>query len=354
MKKHVILFIFLLSTLLLHAQQPVPDSIAKQPNWFERVFLGKPVIVYDTVYVYIEEEEEDDELMETETLGSIPMPFDTLSTDDKFLKVILLDNNTWMYYDVPKPELPDFITDDHWMTNTVHAYTDIKDTDLPKEVDLVLCDSLHGWHIPGEGKVVSPYKMRRGRKHQGVDLGVGFGQPIYAAFDGIVRVAMPPRLTGGYGNVVVLRHANGLETYYGHMTQYIVETDDLVKAGEVIGYCGATGRATGPHLHFETRYMGQSFDPERIFDFQEGTLRDTIFNLQKHYFSIYSHEGQSDSESQIASTKVEPTHVTHTVKKGDTLSTIAKKYGTSVKAICKLNGIKETTILKIGQKLKVK
>ena len=92
--------------------------------------------------------------------------------------------------------------------------------------------------------------------------------------------------------MVVLRHANGLETYYGHLTHYIVETDDLVKAGEVIGYCGSTGRSTGPHLHFETRYMGQSFDPERIFDFEAEELRDTIFTLKRHYFSIYSHEGQ--------------------------------------------------------------
>ena len=153
---------------------------------------------------------------------------------------------------------------------------------------------------------------------------------------------------------MVLRHANGLETYYGHLTQYIVETDDLVKAGEIIGYCGSTGRSTGPHLHFETRYMGRSFDPERIFDFQEGTLRDTVFTLKKHYFSIYSHEGQSDNESKVASTQVEPTYVTHTVKKGDTLSSIAKKYGTTVKKICKLNGISEKSTLKIGQKLIVK
>lgn len=353
MKKTAILIIFLLSSILASAQDHEQDTI-KQPNWFERVFLGKPVIVHDTVYLfkeYDEEESEDEE--DEETSGGIGLPIDTLSTQEKFLKVILFDNGSWMYYDVPKPDLPDFITNDHWMTNQVHAYVDLKDADLPDEVDLVLCDSLHGWHIPGEGRIVSTYKMRRGRKHQGVDLGVPFGEPIYAAFDGIVRAALPPKLTGGYGNVVVLRHANGLETYYGHLTQYIVETDDLVKAGEIIGYCGSTGRSTGPHLHFETRYLGQSFDPERIFDFQEETLRDTIFTLKKHYFSIYSHEGQSDNESQVASKQVEPKHVTHTVKKGDTLSSIAKKYGTTVKKICKLNNISEKKTLKIGQKITV-
>jgi len=350
MKRLIAIAIFLLPVLALQAQDTV-----KQPNWFQRVFLGQPVIVHDTIYFYVDsyDDEECDEEDE-ETSGGIGMPIDTLSTEDKFLKVILFDNGTWIYYDIPKPDLPDFISNDHWMTDQVHAYYDVSIKDLPEEVDLVLCDSLHGWCIPGEGRLVSPYKMRKGHKHQGVDLGVGFGNPIYAAFDGVVRVAMPPKLTGGYGNVVILRHANGLETYYGHLTKYIVETDDLVKAGEVIGYCGSTGRSTGPHLHFETRYMGQSFDPERIFDFQEGTLRDTVFTLKKHYFSIYSHEGQSDKESEIASTQVPPKNVTHIVKKGDTLSGIAKKYGTTVSKICKLNGISEKTVLKIGQKLIVK
>ena len=367
MKRLLYIPLFLVFTLPVLAQAPKQDTVGEK-NWFQRVFTRPTVIVHDTVYVFVEPQEEQntkpEETFEEElptdegTSGTIPMPFDTLNTADKFLKVILFDNGSWLYYDIPKPDLPDFISNDHWMTNQVHAYMDIKDTDLPDEVDLLLCDSVHSWHIPSEGRVVSPYKVRKGRNHQGVDLGAGYGTPIYAAFDGIVRAALPPKFTGGYGNVVVLRHANGLETYYGHLSYYIVEADDIVKAGEIIGYCGATGRATGPHLHFETRYLGQSFDPERIFDFQDGTLRDTIFTLKKHYFSIYSHEGQSDSESQVASTQAEPsntepTHVTYIIKKGDTLSSIAKKHGTTVKALCKLNNIKETKSLQIGQKLLV-
>lgn len=345
MKKLPILLLLLVSITAVPAQEP------KQPNLFQRIFNPQPVIIHDTVYVYPDLLDEEECEEEEETSGSIGLPFDTLNTDDKYQKVILFDNGSWMYYDIPKPDLPDFISNDHWMTDQVHAYSDVNVKDLPEEVDLVLCDSVHAWHLPGEGRLVSPYKVRRGHKHQGVDLGIPFGQPIYAAFDGLVRAALPPRYTGGYGNVVVLRHANGLETYYGHLTKYIVETDDLVTAGEIIGYCGSTGRSTGPHLHFETRYMGQSFDPERIFDFQEGVLRDTVFTLKKHYFSIYSHEGQSDHESEIASTQVAPKNVTHKVKKGDTLSSIAKKYGTTVSKLCKLNGINEKTTLKIGQKI---
>ena len=355
MKRLLSIIIFSLFALPLIAQEPIP-----QQKWYQGIFRRPTVVVHDTVYIYTGEPEElvvGEETLDEKREGSIPMPFDTLNTADKFLKVILFDNGSWIYLDIPKPDLPDSISDDHWTTNQVHAYMDIKDSDLPDEIDLLLCDSLHEWHIPSEGRLVSPYKVRKGHKHQGVDLGAGYGTPIYAAFDGIVRAALPPKLTGGYGNVVVLRHANGLETYYGHLSYYIVAAEDMVKAGEIIGYCGATGRATGPHLHFETRYMGQSFDPERIFDFENGTVRDTIFTLKKHYFSIYSHEGQTDSESQVASNQVEPTepvHVTYTVKKGDTLSSIAKKHGTTVNAICKLNNISETKVLKIGQKLIVK
>ena len=362
MKRLSILLFFIAIAIPTFAQAPSQDTV-EQRSWFKRIFSRPTVVIHDTVYifenVYPEEDGFDDmeEAEETHPRGGIPVPVDTLGTADKYRKVILFDNSTWLYLDLPKPELPDFIVNDHWMTDHVHAYYDVNVKELPDEVDLVLCDSTHGWHIPGIGRLTSSYKMRWGRQHQGTDIGIPYGEPIYAAFDGIVRVALPTKLTGGYGNVVVLRHANGLETYYGHMSYYIVATGDVVKAGDIIGYCGSTGHSTGPHLHFETRYMGQSFDPERIFDFQTNTLRDSTFVLKKHYFSIYSHEGQSDNESEKASQQVtppKPKHVTHVVKKGDTLSGIAKRYGTTVNKICKLNNISAKKTLRIGQKLIVK
>ena len=346
--KRLLYIVFILLLALPAAAQDQPEK----RGFFQRLFGRSTTVVHDTVYVCISdypEEFDDEDYLGEETTGSIPMAIDTLNTIDKFQKVILFDNGTWIYYDIPRPDLPDFISNDHWMTSQVHAYSDVSVRDLPDSTLLVLCDSLHGWHIPGVGRLISPYKVRRGHNHQGVDLGLPYGDPIYAAFDGIVRVALSPRYTGGYGNVVVLRHANGLETYYGHMTHYTVQPGDLVKAGEIIGYCGSTGRSTGPHLHFETRYMGQSFDPERIFDFQGGALRDTVFVLKKHYFSIYSHEGQTESESRAASDRV-----VYVVKKGDTLGSIARKYDTTVSALCRLNGINEKKILSIGQRLIVR
>lgn len=350
MKRIFLIITILFISLSTFAQDKTERKTLRE--WWKGITTEE---IHDTVYIFVREypdiidDDDEEDIIENENAGAIPIPIDTLNTDEKFQKVILFDNGTWVYYDIPMPDVPDFISDDHWMTNQVHAYNDVNLQDLPDEVELILCDSLHGWHMPGKGAVRSPYKVRKGHKHQGVDLDVEYGDPIYAAFDGIVRVALPSRYTGGYGNVVVLRHANGLETFYGHLTHYTVQADDLVKAGEIIGYCGSTGRSTGPHLHFETRYQGQSFDPERIFDFNNGVLRDSTYTLKKHYFSIYSHEGQTDKESKAASGRV-----TYTIKKGDTLGAIAKKNGTTVKAICKLNGFKETKVLQIGQKIIVR
>ncbi len=242
----------------------------------------------------------------------------------------------------------------------MHSYNDIALKDLPDTVPLVLVDSLHRYCIPHPGPITSRYKYRWKRAHKGIDIGLHVGDAIYAAFDGIVRAALPINMTGGYGNVLVIRHPNGLETYYGHLTRFIVKSGDIVKAGEVIGYGGNTGRSTGPHLHFETRYMGQAFDPERIFDFENGTLRCEEFILKKHYFNINSHYGQTDEQS-LAASKKKPISSTsksksvyYTVKKGDTLEKIAKRNGTTVDKICKLNGIKKTKTLSIGQKLRIR
>jgi len=330
-------------------------------------------IVHDTIYIYVhgndtivvdnaeEDDEEDEEFSE-----GIPIPIDTLNTKNRYQKVVLFDNGTWLYYNIERPEIPDSISNDHWETQWVHTYRDIALNDLPDSVTLRLVDSVHRFCIPHPGPVTSQFKFRWHRPHRGVDIGLHIGDVVYAAFDGIVRVALPTSMTGGYGNVLVIRHLNGLETYYGHLSSYIVKSGDIVKAGEPIGYGGSTGRSTGPHLHFETRYMGQSFDPERIFDLENGTLRSEDFVLHKHYFNINSHYGQTDAQSLAASrqapqergggsgsvSKAKKSY--HTVKKGETLGKIARRYGTSVNKICKLNGIRANKVLKVGQRIRVK
>ncbi len=342
--------------------------------------LRNAFVVHDTVYIYPtqnsndtivdedEDEDEDDDEESDERSEGIPIPIDTLDTHDMFCKVVLFDNGTWLYYNIDRSFIPYTLDSDHWVTEQVHSYNDIALKDLPESVVLHLVDSLHGYCIPHPGPVTSQFKYRWKRAHKGIDIGLYTGDAVYAAFDGIVRAALPVNMTGGYGNVLVIRHLNGLETYYGHLSRFIVKSGDIVKAGELIGYGGSTGRSTGPHLHFETRYMGQAFDPERIFDFESGTLRDEAFTLKKHYFNVNSHYGMSDQQSANVSNKPPKNAksskgakagggsgaVYYKVKSGDTLSKIAKRHGTTVSKLCKLNGIKANKTLQIGQRLRVK
>jgi murein DD-endopeptidase MepM/ murein hydrolase activator NlpD len=359
MKKILAIIACLLFANICHAQD----------NFFQR--LKNVFVVHDTVYIYVNdsigEEEvelpdgdgEDDEEGVAEQTSGIAVPIDTLDTQDIFCKVVLFDNGTWLYYHIDTDFIPYAMLSDHWTAEKVHSYNDIAVKDLPDSVQLILVDSLHRYCIPHPGQITSRYKYRWKRAHKGIDIGLHTGDAIYAAFDGIVRAALPANLTGGYGNVLVIRHPNGLETYYGHLTRFIVKSGDIVKAGELIGYGGSTGRSTGPHLHFETRYMGQAFDPERIFDFDRGTLREETFMLKKHYFSINSHYGQTDQQSLNASKKKpsssgggSPKY--YTVKKGDTLAKIAKRNGTTVKKLCQLNGLKSNAVLSVGKRIRVK
>ncbi|MDL2242345.1 peptidoglycan DD-metalloendopeptidase family protein, partial [Bacteroidales bacterium OttesenSCG-928-K03] len=274
---------------------------------------------------------------------------DTIDSKDKFIKIILFDDHTWNYLDLHKPQISEDILTYYWDSEKIHSYKELDIKTLPDEIPIALIDSLSGFCSPFVAKVSSPYCFRGKREHNGVDLKVQIGDTIRAAFDGKVRIAKASRYTGGYGNLVVIRHTNGLETYYGHLSKIIVEEDEYVKAGEVIGLGGSSGRSTGSHLHFETRYCGQSFDPQRIIDFETGSLKSFSIVLKKHYFSIYSNHKQTDEQSLAASQRI-----VHTIRSGDTLSGLASKYGTTIDKICKLNNISKSTTLRIGNKLIVR
>ncbi|MBR6251148.1 MAG: peptidoglycan DD-metalloendopeptidase family protein [Bacteroidales bacterium] len=276
---------------------------------------------------------------------------DTLPTEDKYTCVVLFSDSTWSLVDLGHPQVgddDDFY--DGWNTEKIHAFKDVSIAQLPEEVELHLIDSINSRYVaPIKGHVRSGFMFRRRRPHHGVDIPLVVGTPIYAAFDGKVRIVRNTRQAGGYGNLVVVRHPNGLETYYGHLSKHNVREGELVKAGEIIGYGGNTGRSTGPHLHFETRYMGKPFDPQRVIDFETGKLRDTVFVLKRHYFNIYSHYGLTDAESIKAAERQ-----IHTVRSGDTLGGLARKYHTTVSNICKLNKMSAKKTLRIGQRLIVR
>ena len=284
---------------------------------------------------------------------------DTLKTADKFKKVILYDDYTWEYLELERPDIDEDALMENWDNVAIHAYRDVDVSTLPNQIPLTLVDSTHKFCMPVHGTLSSRYGWRGKRPHRGIDIPLKIGDSVRSAFDGIVRVAEGSSRTGGYGNLVVVRHPNGLETYYGHLSQILVTENEVVSAGEVIGLGGSTGRSTGPHLHFETRYMGKAFDPERVVDVPGDSLRCDSLTLYKSYFEVnsrYSNSNtvaQATSQTKTSSSSTSP-NVYYTIRKGDTLGKIAKKYHTTVSKLCKLNHISERTILKIGRKIRVK
>lgn len=154
---------------------------------------------------------------------------------------------------------------------------------LPDEINLLLIRDTSEFCFPVKNRKTSNYGWRWNRGHHGVDIALHTGDPIHAAFSGTVRIA---GRMGGYGNCIVLRHPNGLETLYGHLSRINVKPNQQVSVGEVIGQGGSTGNSTGPHLHFECRFLYQTFDPEWILDFDRYTLRTRRLHLDKTYFGI--------------------------------------------------------------------
>ena len=225
----------------------------------------------------------------------------------------------------------------NWNNQYVHAYG--KDAIIPDSYTI----DLTGFHMPTPStRITSPFGPRWRRMHNGLDLKVNIGDTIVAAFDGKVRIVKYERR--GYGKYVVIRHDNGLETVYGHLSKQLVEENQLVKAGEVIGLGGNTGRSTGSHLHFETRFLGIAINPIYMFDFPKQDFVADTYTFRRTQGS----KRAGSHDTQVADGTIRY----HKVKSGDTLSRIAKLRGVSVSTLCKLNRIKPTTTLRIGQVLR--
>lgn len=314
-------------------------------------------------------------------LESLPeRPIDTIATDRPGVKIITYTNNTWKYLMEDADTLANrSVFQENWVENKVFSYPNASVKSLPECVEVELVDDLRGFHMPVIGRVSSRYGPRGRSTHKGIDIALTTGEPIYATFEGKVRYARYN--SGGYGNLVILRHPSGIETYYGHLCKLNVKVGDYVVAGQVIGYGGNTGRSRGSHLHFEMRYCDHTFDPERIIDFSTGELKWQTFVLERGYFNVSSKltealeedddfdemlvdaNGNPLSSEEIltnlekAKNNPKPTvndHIYYRVKSGDNLYKIATKYGTSVGAICRLNGIKSSSVIRVGQRLRVK
>ncbi|MGN0281770.1 MAG: peptidoglycan DD-metalloendopeptidase family protein [Prevotella sp.] len=245
--------------------------------------------------------------------------------------------------------------------NNIYAH---KATALPDTFNI----DLRGFCMPTTNRVVtSNFGPRWGRQHKGIDIKVYIGDTIRAAFDGKVRMVRYE--AKGYGNYVVIRHGNGLETIYGHMSKQLVSEDQIVRAGDPIGLGGNTGRSTGSHLHFETRLCGVALNPALMFDFRN---QDVIGDNYMFYRNRYESEsvvanklrgvgggrsiGDDEEDDELAIAAPEASYAKnvkfHKVAAGETLSSIAKKRGTTVDELCKLNRIGKRIRLMPGQILK--
>lgn len=209
---------------------------------------------------------------------------------------------------------------------------------------------LNGYHHPANFRKTSDYGWRRRRMHRGVDLGYPTGTPVAAAWDGQVRISKGSD-TGGYGNLIVIRHDNGLETYYAHLSRRLVNPGQMVHAGDIIGLGGNTGRSYGSHLHFEIRYLGQDINPNRLVDFDNFRLKyDTMYVSG---YSVSTPTPTPTDPTQANPVKQQSPTAYYKVRKGDTLGKIAQKFHTTVSRLKKLNNLR-SDFIREGQRLRVR
>lgn len=248
----------------------------------------------------------------------------------------------------------------NWDNKYAHRATELPET---YKIDL------RHFTMPTTSRVItSNFGSRWGRQHKGLDIKVYIGDTIRAAFSGKVRIVRYE--AGGYGKYIVIRHNNGLETIYGHLSKQLVEENQEVRSGEVIGLGGNTGRSTGSHLHFETRLCGVALNPALMFDFRAQDVTGDYYAFNKETYDNestnatrlrgkqdYSTYASTNSSDDYATNKRTTSGLTdqisyHKVKKGETLDRIAKKRGVTVEKICKLNHITKTMRLRPGQILR--
>lgn len=228
---------------------------------------------------------------------------------------------------------------------------------LPDEISIQLLKNNEKFYFPIKNVKTSPYGWRWNRPHRGVDIRLNVGDPVHCAFNGVVRIARP---MGAYGNLVVVRHYNGLETVYGHLSKISVKPLQVVSAGQVLGLGGSTGRSTGPHLHFEVRFQYEAFDPEWILDFSNYSLRTRRLYLDKTYFGIrkprtgedlaYKADQSIVPEQQPQKGSSKPIYAT--LKENESLEAFAKRNFTTTDKIRSLNP--QESKFKSGSRLRVR
>ena len=216
------------------------------------------------------------------------------------------------------------------------CFTPVPEQSLPDTFKLLMSsDSLGSYYPPISGVITSNFGWRDNRMHKGMDIDLKRGDQVRAAFDGMVRIA---RYNGGYGNVVIVRHYNGLETVYAHLSKIKVKTGQVVIAGQTVGLGGATGHATGTHLHFEVRFKGHALNPANFISFSENKMLNDTLVIRKSRYGVAAFPANASI---------------YTVQRGDSWYEIAKRYGLTTRQLGSLNGTDKRFYLKVGQKIRI-
>jgi murein DD-endopeptidase MepM/ murein hydrolase activator NlpD len=235
------------------------------------------------------------------------------------------------------------------------AYNPYKNLDVKFPLQLQFKDSTYHSPINIDKVVTSRYGWRRGRAHKGIDIDLVTGDSLYTMFDGIVRMS---RYSRGHGRTVVVRHFNGLETVYAHLSEYGVKENDTLTKGQYLGKGGKSGNARGSHLHLVVNYKGVSINPEYLFAFNEtNDIRSNELWITKKWTQPIYHNSKKKSkikpllsEEEAIASLIKQKSI-YVVKSGDTLSRISKRNNVSITSLCKTNTIRRNSVLKIGQKL---
>lgn len=252
----------------------------------------------------------------------------------------------------PKPVILSDIKADHWDTTVYNPY---KNENVEFPIKLQFDDSTYASPILKKKIITSRYGWRRGRAHKGIDIDLVTGDSVVSVLDGIVRFA---KYSSGHGKTVVVRHFNGLETTYAHLSKISVKANDTIFKGELLGKGGNTGNSRGSHLHLNVSYKGEFIHPEYIFDFsQNNAIRAKELWVTKKWTRPVYHNSHRvskvnvlESEEAAIASLIKQRKV-YIIKPGDTLSRISKRNNVSIAAICRSNAIKKNTTLRIGQKL---
>ena len=263
---------------------------------------------------------------------------DPLNNESDTLAIEIIEEIDPMLYDTS------CVFERNWYNDRTFAYMGDKEVTFTDSTIIPICNVFHDACYPVKNKINSPFGHRGSRFHKGLDIALKRGDTVLSAFDGKVRYAKFNN--GGFGNLVIIRHNNGLETYYAHLNKLKVKPNDTVTAGQLIGLGGNTGASSGAHLHFEVRIEDKPIDPAVIFDTETFTLKADHLELADVIFAP-----SRRSHKKVAYDK---NATIYKVRSGDCLSTIAKRHGISVNNLYRLNGLSTRSVLQIGQKVRVR